>query len=202
MTTGWLHPYNSQAPTALPGRLTAVPSKYKNMETLGQKPEPQLLVLPPRLVVGLHQTMNLVNDQTPGLWQRFGPLVKAIACRADNQRISMSIYPSEYSFQHFDPQAFFTKWAAVEVNQPMPSPPSNGLTNFTIPGGAYASFTYQGPASGFPEVMAYILTTWMPAKGLEPDKRPFFEILGPEYHPADPEAREEVFIPVRPVSTE
>ena len=172
-----------------------------NMNIHAAMPEPKLVDLPPRLVAGLPHITNLVRDETPDLWRRFGPLVKTIPHRLDNNRISMTVYPPDYSFRHFDPRASFTKWAAVEVTQPLLSPPSNGLTNFTIPGGAYASFTYHGLAAGFPEVMAYILTTWMPAAGLEPDNRPFFEVLGPDYHPADPQAREKVFIPVRPAGS-
>lgn len=45
----------------------------------------------------------------------------------------------------------------------------------------------------------YIFGTWLPASGYVLDDRPHFEVLGPGYRPDDPEAEEDIFIPIRPM---
>jgi AraC family transcriptional regulator len=49
-----------------------------------------------------------------------------------------------------------------------------------IPGGRYASMSYEGTGAGLPEAWQSLLRDWLPKSGLQLDSRPFFE-----QYPAD-----------------
>lgn len=44
-----------------------------------------------------------------------------------------------------------------------------------IPGGRYASMSYEGDGSGLPQAWESLLRDWLPKSGLQLDSRPFFE---------------------------
>lgn len=141
--------------------------------------------------------MTFANDLTMQLWQRFGALVRTIPHRSNNNRISMTVYAPTPAFLQLTLHTPFEKWAAVEVQRFEGIP--DGLRQYIIPGGLYANFTYKGTPAAFGPVMEALIKEWMPANGVEPDHRPFFEQLGPNYHPANPDAEEEVWIPIRSI---
>lgn len=68
---------------------------------------------------------------------------------------------------------------------------------FTLPEGKYAVFIHKGPASTFMQTLTYIYETWLPESPYVIDDRPHFERLQEGYHPADAEAEEEVWVPIR-----
>jgi AraC family transcriptional regulator len=61
----------------------------------------------------------------------------------------------------------------------------------------YAVFTHRGPASTFARTAGYIYGVWLPASDYMLDARPHLAVMGPDYDPQDPEAEEEVWVPVR-----
>ncbi|MFT7121384.1 MAG: AraC family transcriptional regulator [Neolewinella sp.] len=71
-------------------------------------------------------------------------------------------------------------------------------TNFNLDAlGSYAVFDYQGLAKDFGLVAAQVFGEWLPAANLTVDNtRPHFEYLPPGYRMDDPEAKEEIWIPV------
>jgi AraC family transcriptional regulator len=154
-----------------------------------------ILNVAPKLLIGHSRIMSFANDQTLALWQGFGPVVKNIQHRADSNRISMTIYPASHPFTNPDPHMDFEKWAAVEVSSLHNQPP--GMQTHKLDGGLYAMFIHKGPASAFPQLLDYIFGTWFPASGYAPDQREYFEVMGPNYHPADAAATEEIYIPIR-----
>jgi AraC family transcriptional regulator len=64
-------------------------------------------------------------------------------------------------------------------------------------GGRYAVVVHEGPASTFAETMRYIFVTWLPASGYQLDQREHFEVLTKDYDPTSPDAREEVWVPIK-----
>jgi AraC family transcriptional regulator len=55
---------------------------------------------------------------------------------------------------------------------------------------------HHGPATDV-STFEYIFARWLPASGYALDGRPHFEVLPADYRPLDPDAREEIWIPVR-----
>lgn len=105
---------------------------------------------------------------------------------------SVQIYDSIGYFMAFDPSASFEKWAAAEWEGSVPE----HMELLELPGGTYAVFTYTGTPDAFPPFARYIFTEWLPQSDYRLDNRPHFEVMGPGYDPADPDATEKVFVPV------
>ena len=125
------------------------------------------------------------------------PLRKQIHGQVSADLFSMQVYDSNYDFEHFDPAAHFEKWAAAEVENNTSVP--DQMEAYTLPGGLYAVFLHQGPASDGEKTFRYIFGTWLPSSGYLLDNRPHFEILGAKYKNDSPDSEEEVFIPIRKI---
>lgn len=86
------------------------------------------------------------------------------------------------------------------INGPLPSeanetPP--GMASYSLRGGKYAVFTHKGPASDFPKTMQYIFSEWLPGSEYVLDNREHFEKPPEAYSPIDPNAQEEIWIPIQ-----
>jgi AraC family transcriptional regulator len=158
--------------------------------------EPRIETLGPKKLVGMRMRMTLADlfIKTPQLWQRFSPRQAEIRERVGTDYVSMQIY-EDLGDQGFAPDRAVEKWAAVEVSNQTAVP--EGMEPYTISGGKYAVFVHEGPASAAPETFEYIFGTWLPGSGYALDDREHFELLPKSYRPDDPEAREEVWIPIR-----
>ena len=71
------------------------------------------------------------------------------------------------------------------------------METFTLIGGLYVVFLYQGIASAGAKTFQYILGTWLPNSEYTLDNRPHFEILGEKYKNEDPSSEEEIWIPIK-----
>jgi len=146
-------------------------------------------------LIGLSTKMSLSNNKTAELWQTLMPRRGEIKNRVDQLRYSMQIYDASIDFSSFTPATVFTKWAAFEVENFDDVP--NEMKTHILGGGEYAVFLHQGPVTAFPKTWNYIFNTWLPNSDFELDNREHFEILRPSYQPFDPNAEEEVWIPIR-----
>ena len=140
---------------------------------------PEFKTISGKKLVGFRLTLSLADNRTATLWQQ-----------------SMSVYGNDY-FTHFNPGKSFEKWAAAEVTDFSNVP--EGMETYEIPAGLYAVFHYRGPGND-PSIFSHIFGSWLPGSGYDLDNRPHFEILGENYRPADPNAGEEIWIPVKPVA--
>lgn len=154
---------------------------------------PQILTSPAKKLIGLRITTNLVNYQIAELWKNFMPRRKEIRHHANNDLVSMAIYPGSY-FKEFNPSQIFERWATVEVTDFIEIP--SGMETYNLPEGLYAVFNYKGLNTDN-SVYQYIFTHWLPASEFELDYRPHFEILGKKYKNNDPESEEEIWIPIK-----
>jgi AraC family transcriptional regulator len=157
-------------------------------------PEPDIRVIPSKMLVGQRLTMSLAGNRTFELWKGFMPRRKEIRNTINNDLISMQVFDSSFNFRNFDPDRSFEKWAAVEVTGFSNIP--DGMETFLLPAGLYAVFVHRGPASEGEKTFRYIFGEWLPGSGFIIDNRPHFEVLGSKYKNEDPSSEEEVYIPV------
>lgn len=148
------------------------------------------------MLAGRAVEMSLAIDRTRELWSSFMPLVPRIKGRKGRALYNIQFYGKDFHRAGVDPNEPFIKWAAVAVEDPADLP--EGLEPLVIPAGLYAVFEHRGPASTFPLTMQYIFGEWLPKSEYLLDNRAHFEILPESYRPDDPEAREEVWIPLQP----
>lgn len=71
------------------------------------------------------------------------------------------------------------------------------METYLLKGGKYAVFIHQGLASEATKIMQYIFGQWLPQSKYVLDSREHFEILPEGYSPLDPQAREEIWIPIK-----
>ncbi|MCL6274765.1 GyrI-like domain-containing protein [Muricauda sp. 2012CJ35-5] len=155
--------------------------------------EPRIETLAPKKLVGLHLSMNLVQNKTGQLWRQFAPRIKEIGNRVTADKISMQIYPTDY-YSAFSPARQFEKWATLEVSEFENIP--KGMESFDLIGGLYAVFDYKG-SSADTTIYQYIFSEWIPNSAFVVDDRPHFEVLGKNYKNNDPNSEEEIWIPIK-----
>ena len=160
-------------------------------------PEPQIVNLSPKKLLGKKLRTSLVENRSVALWQSFMPLQKNITNKVSPAFYSMQVYDEDFSLNNFTPATPFDKWAAVEVSDFDDIPA--GLEAFSLPGGWYAVFIHKGDVTSFPATMQYIYSTWLPGLGFQLDNRPHFELLGEQYRRNDPLSEEEVWVPVKKI---
>jgi AraC family transcriptional regulator len=156
---------------------------------------PKIVEINERLVAGLRIRTSLAENKTFELWTNFKQRIAAVQRIRSNQFYSIQKFPDDISFQTFDPSTQFEKWAAAAMEDFDTLP--DEFESFAIPGGRYAVFIHHGPPSKFAETSRYIFGEWLPESGMQLDKRVHFEIFKSDYRPDDPNATEEVWIPIR-----
>jgi AraC family transcriptional regulator len=154
--------------------------------------QPQIITLNPKNLIGMHLPMTLANNRTGELWRSFMPRRREINGCLSADLISMQVYDS--LMRPGDPTQEFDKWAAVEVANLETLPA--GMESFTLPGGLYAVFHYQGSSADI-SIFQYIFGVWLPASSYQLDTRPHFEVLGEKYKNLDPTSEEDIWIPIR-----
>ena len=154
--------------------------------------QPEIKIIPAKKLVGLSMDMSLVDDKTFQLFSTFMPRRKEIVGANDKAVLDLKIYPEGY-FQHFNPARRFTKWALVEVDALEHIP--DGLALFHLSGGRYAVFA-QRRASQSNRIFEYIFSEWLPGSEFVLDNRPHFDILSAGPKRNDPDAEEEIWIPI------
>lgn len=156
--------------------------------------EPRIETLESKRLVGLRLKMSLAKNRTKELWQTFMPRRTEAKARVGAHYISMQVFdPSQGD--PFSREAVFEKWATVEVEDQGEAP--EGMDTYTLAGGKYAVFTHRGPASAAPETFHMIFGVWLPNSDYALDAREHFEVLPADYRPDDPDATEEIWIPIR-----
>lgn len=156
--------------------------------------EPRIEILDEKTLVGMHLDMRLAQNRTAELWRAFMPRRGEVKNRANPHFISMQVYDKAQGAP-FAPATKFEKWAAVEVTRLNDVP--EGMESYIMSGGKYAVFIHKGPASSAFKTFQHIFGVWLPESQYELDDREHFEVLPPEYRPDDPNAVEEVWVPIK-----
>lgn len=155
--------------------------------------QPQLKTAKDKTLVGKKIIMSFSNDKTAELWKSFMQNRSNICNTLSNDLVSMAVYNPDH-FSNFNPMDTFEKWACVEVSSIENIP--DGMISFTLPGGLYAVFHYQGLSTDH-RIFEYIFKDWIPKSIYTLDDRPHFEILGDRYKNNDPASEEEIWIPIK-----
>ncbi len=153
---------------------------------------PEIREFPGKLLAGVCRRTSFVDDRTSEVWREFRSREREIEGRVGGESYSVKVYDSAYSFSEFDPAAEFDKCAAAEVTLR-----SDSLDTLDIPAGKYAVFIHKGSAAEAPRTFGHIFGEWLPASEFTLDLRPHFEVLPEGYDPFDPNAEEEIWIPIR-----
>jgi AraC family transcriptional regulator len=146
-----------------------------------------------RKLVGIRTRTTLAENGGRELWQAFKPLARTVRGRTSTDFYSVEVFDAATSFDNFTPDTRFDKWAAVEVADVGDVP--DGMETLTL-AGKYAVFLHTGLPSDFPATAGYIFGEWIPNSEYAVDARPHFEIMTADYLPDDPDATEEIYVPV------
>ncbi len=111
--------------------------------------KPDIVQIPEKKLIGKSMKMSISKDRTFELWSSFMPRRKEIANQLHSDLFSMQVYDSTY-FNNFNPNAEFTKWAAVEVSDFDAIP--TGMDSYILEGGIYAVFLHKGASQEFPRL--------------------------------------------------
>jgi AraC family transcriptional regulator len=156
--------------------------------------EPRFENLAEKAMVGNSVITSFAADKTYTLWNAFMPRRIEITNTSNSNLYSISVYGDGF-FKSFDPTREFEKWAAIEVADNALVP--DGMKAMIIPAGLYAVFIHIGPASTGPITFNYIFSNWLPNSKYVLDNRPHMDIMGENYRSNDPDAEEEIWVPVR-----
>lgn len=162
--------------------------------------EPRIEISSVKKLIGKRIRMSFSDNRTFELWKSFMPHKKEITNYKTTDLFSLQIYDKHFDFKNFNQEAEFEKWAAMEVTDFNTIPV--GMESYTLTGGLYAVFIHKGAASTGPKTFRYIFGTWLPNSDYTLDNRPHFEILGQKYIHEDPDSEEEVWIPVKPKTSQ
>ncbi|MGR9049521.1 GyrI-like domain-containing protein [Halobacillus faecis] len=158
--------------------------------------DPKIIALEEKTLIGKSKRMSLDKDSTRELWKSFMPRRDSIPHRTDEMLYNLKVFEQGLGAENFSSSTPFVKWAAVEVDridtEKMPE-----METHLLSGGLYAVFLHHGPASEFNQTLQYIFKEWLPFSSYVLDDREHFERFTEDYRPADPEAVEEVWIPVK-----
>ena len=151
-------------------------------------------LLDDKILCGLSMEMSLIENKTKELWSAFMPQKKSILNSTSSDLFSLQCYHRLFDYKNFNPSQPFIKWAAIEVKNRINLP--SQLQTFDLAGGLYAVFIHHGTPQEFHKTLAFIFQEWLPDSLYEVDERPHFELLKENYRPDDPQAKEEVWIPI------
>lgn len=157
----------------------------------------KIIHAPARKLVGMRIRTTLSEyNATRALWQRFKANLKTISNRMPNTGYySVQDYENLDYFKAFNPATPFYKWAAVEVTTFENIPPEMEI--LFIESGLYAVFIHRGTPATFAQTAQYIYGQWLPSGDYVLNNGPHFEIMDEQYNPANPEAEEEVWVPIK-----
>ncbi|HQZ97614.1 MAG TPA: GyrI-like domain-containing protein [Pyrinomonadaceae bacterium] len=156
--------------------------------------EPKIVEINELCLVGMNIRTSHAENRTFELWSAFKPRVKEIANRVSQDFYSVQIFDKGSNFENFTPMTKFEKWAAVEVSDQ--EKPPDQMSILIVPAGLYAVFIHHGLPSQFAATAAFIHGKWIPESEFEVGQRPHFDLMGPDYRHDDPNAQEEIWVPI------
>ena len=164
-------------------------------EWAGDIEQVRLIELGEKKLLGISRMTTMADPSAAVLWRQFSPRIKEVKELVTDYRFSLQQYPVDM-FATADPRGVpYQQWAAMEVssfeNQ------AEDLGQLLFPAGLYAVHLHRGTPADFPKTFQRIFAQWLPQSGYQLDDRPHFERLAPDYRPNDPNAVEEIWIPIK-----
>jgi len=156
--------------------------------------QPQLKTIDERYFVGKWMKMTYTNNPTIALWESFMPHEHVVENRKEDNYYTIEVYSDDDSFENFDPDQEFVKWATVEVEDLDDVP--DEMESIKVPAGLYAVFTHNGPVTKGSKAYQHIFETWLPQSKYSLDNRPHIALMEDKHDSEHPEVEEEIWIPV------
>ena len=156
--------------------------------------QPTIKTITNKKLIGKSLGMSMVDNKTYELFRSFMPRRKEIQYANMVEVYDLRVYPEDYHV-NFNPANNFTKWALVEVSEIENVP--DQMEVFNLKGGSYAVFDHKGPQTDT-SIFQYIFTSWFPNSEYDVDHRPHFELLRVGTKPNDPNAQQQIWVPVIP----
>ena len=157
--------------------------------------QPKIVDIADRKLIGMRIKTSLSENKTFELWRKFKPRVKEITGRMTTDFYSVQVYGEDFNVENPTPNTMFEKWAAVEVSNFENVP--HEMESYTLASGKYAVFIHKGTPNDFPQTAEFIFGKWLPNSKYELNNCPHFEILSDQYKPDDPNAEEQIWIPIK-----
>lgn len=158
--------------------------------------QPELIHADEKILAGCQMEMSFAADKTPLLFRSFMPQRHLIPHKTGEHIYLVNILPPRLEYSEIEIDTLFHKWGTQEVSEKAALP--EGMNYFTLPGGTYAVFIHKGPASAFARTFDFIFGQWLPqSEWMYDNSRHRFERIPPGNRPDDPQAEEEIWIPVK-----
>lgn len=151
----------------------------------------------PKHLLGINRVCNLIKNDTAALWQSFMPCVKNIQNRKGTKLYAVDCYGKNFSIATFNPNLHFTKWACVEVYEPLIN--SERFENLRIEPSLFAVFSYIGLAKDASKAFEYIYQDWANESKFSIDfSKPIVCEMESNYNPNNATETEFIWIPIQP----
>ena len=152
--------------------------------------EPRIVIIPTKKIAGLKRraSMKTNNSVINELWPNFMKSKHLIPNQISSGLFSIQIFNTDF----LNADTEFEKWAAVEIEDFLSIPDNFDILE--MQGGLYAVFIHRGVASM--KTHNFIFNNWLPNSEYTLDRREQFEIMPVDFSPDDPEAIEEIWVPV------
>lgn len=139
-----------------------------------------------------HAVQNPVfsTEETSILWRSFRAKLKELHFPEGEELFSVQLHEKN------NPGRILQRWAAAPAELL-----SGEMDSLEMPGGLYAVFLYRGGMAGFESFLISAFEKTIPSFDLLIDHRPHFQLLGKGFNPFSEESEEEVWIPVKPLSS-
>lgn len=146
-------------------------------------------------LAGMKTFMQMSDNKTFELWHKFMSNKKYIHNNISEDLYSIQIFNPELKLENFNQNTFFTKWAAISVDDFELIDPN--FEKLIIPKGLYATYLFKGTPNLFPTSFHQFTTNWLIPSKYRIDDRPHFQVMGKNYRNDDPNSEEMVFIPIK-----
>jgi AraC family transcriptional regulator len=142
--------------------------------------EPEVAVLPARLMIGLSTRFfgsdsekNNFGSKLPALWGAFMPRLP---------EIGRASAPTGYGvITQVSPRTDELEYVAAIEGSPEQSVP-RGMVRIQLPEARYATFRHRGHLKDLDRTVNYVYSSWLARSGMRHTNGPDVEVYGPAYH--------------------
>ena len=150
---------------------------------------PEIREMQTRTIIGRNLLLPLYSREVFALWKEF---------RTEQMKaglIDVELY-SIQEFAEWPPKTTIMHWSGIEKQDTVKYPEE--WQECVLQGGAYAFALFKGDSEEFPAMLKDIIVSWIPTTDYEYDpSRLQFQVMPHDYKLDDPNAEEQVWIPVR-----
>lgn len=141
---------------------------------------------------GRKKMVSLADNNITELWKEFMTTLGKYNLIKSQDYYSIQNYQENLHMLNSESQ--FELIAAIKENDQSKTIPDLG--SYETQAGKYAVFLHSGMHQDFFKTHSFIMEQWLPSSKFTLSHRPHFQHMFPDYNVNDPQAEEEIFIPV------